>query len=355
MRMGPGWTVNDGTFEHQPLEKRRKKDVPYPSFVNHTFRSSNGLSTLQISRNAPISLCAMDVACDHIWKCLPQNVKREVTFAPPNGPDLWSLDEEARDNMYTRMRGQVYQDEATRRTYRYYVDIKTKPWLVWPVWVEDNWGKDWVLVCSYAEATAQNPNTYDRLIAYTVYDPRRNPEPRDDRKNDVLHERQKRIVSRLVDFLQRGGYDTSSATWYMGMSCPMPMRESTSGERCFHAVKELGGVISRWVWAGKQPYSTRKERRRNPFPDLSRWVNPYQQRVEMTGINAWVLMATFDYNARIAVECIPPNGKFVVRSDGVRRAVQPFDLCGPHQEPLLAETDYLLHDRPTWVKEEVGQ
>ncbi|KAI1074828.1 hypothetical protein F5B20DRAFT_422888 [Whalleya microplaca] len=341
IRLGPGWTLNDGTFAHQPLDKRRKVDVPYPSFVNHTFRSSNGLNSLQISRDAPITLCAMDVACDHIWKCLPQTVQTEVTFAPPNGPDLWGACTQTRDNMYTRMSDPVYLDEATRTTYRYYPDIKRKPWLVWPIWVEDAWGKDWVLISWYAESTGEKPDTYDRLIAYTVYDPRRSAEPRNDGKHDLLHDRQQRITGRLVDFLNRGGYDTSQAEWYLGMSCPMPLEDATSGERCFHAVKELGNVISNWVWAGKQRLSAKEGNARNPFPDLSRWVNPYQQRIEMAGINAWVLMASFDFNARIAVEAIQEK-RFDVTANGVKRQLQPYDLCGPYHEPLFAPTDYLI-------------
>jgi hypothetical protein len=78
------------------------------------------------------------------------------------------------------------------------------------------------------------------------------------------------------------------------------------------------------------------------FTSMRQWVNPFQQRVEMTGINAWVLMSTFDYNARIGVEAIQPNTLTEVAVDGKKKYLYPFDLAGPFREPPIAPYDYLL-------------
>lgn len=75
---------------------------------------------------------------------------------------------------------------------------------------------------------------------------------------------------------------------------------------------------------------------------MSQWVNPYQQRIEMTGICAWVLMATLDYNARISVEAILPNTRWDVAADGKKKYLYPYDLAGPFEEPPIASYDYLL-------------
>ncbi|KAL7620159.1 hypothetical protein AAE478_009152 [Parahypoxylon ruwenzoriense] len=337
LRMGPGWTLNDGTYEHVPQHKRRKRDVPYPSFINETYRSMVGLSSLQLSHDAPINLCAMDVASNHVWRCLPFVAKRIITMAPPNGPALWSTDKKARNEMYEKMAHPDYLDPATRTTYRFYADIKMKPWMIWPLWVEDAWGKDYVLVAWYAEARPESPNTYDRLRAFTIYDPRRNPTPDSNWKHGPLETRLKRIRSRLMHFLKEAKFDVSGAEYHQGECSPMPLDHYTSGERCFAAIKEVLGWICRNVIEGKAFHQLDR-----PFPRLSRWVNPYQNRVEMGGINAWVLMATFDFEARIAVECMEPGRRTEVVADGQRRLLKNYDLCGPYWEPPVAPEDYNL-------------
>lgn len=76
--------------------------------------------------------------------------------------------------------------------------------------------------------------------------------------------------------------------------------------------------------------------------NLSQWVNPFQQRVEMTGINAWLLMSTLDYNARIVVEALPVNTLTEVAADGDKKYLYNYDLAGPYEDPPLAAWDYML-------------
>ncbi|KAI1499000.1 hypothetical protein F5X99DRAFT_391367 [Biscogniauxia marginata] len=334
LRMGPGWTVNDGLFHHVPQNKRRKRDVPYPRYVNHSYRSMYGLSTLQIAADAPISLCAMDTACDHIWKCLPQEVRRRLIIPPPNGPALWGTDEAARNEMYEKMGLAVYLDSIGQR-YRFYEDLKRKQWVVWPIWVEDQWGMDYVTVCWYAEANPATPNVYDRLVGFTIIDPRRNPAAGLDGRHPVLDDRIQRIQSVLLGFLHRGGYDVNKTRRWDTLCSPMPLGEATSGERCFATVKQLCNNICDWFYEGMVNHTT-------GFTNLSQWVHPYQQRVEMTGINAWVLMATFDYNARVSVESILPNNRTMVTANGPKRMVVPYDLAAQFDDPPISSYDYLL-------------
>ncbi|KAI5857413.1 hypothetical protein GGS23DRAFT_348607 [Durotheca rogersii] len=335
LRLGPGWTLNDGTYEHVPENKRRRRDVPYPSFIDRSYRSMLGLNTLQLARDAPINLCAMDIATEHVWRCLPDMVKSIVRVAPPNGPALWSIDEKNRQAMYEEMARPAYLDKTTQTTFRFYADLKETPWVVWPLWVEDEWGKDYVLAAWYAEAKLEN--TYDRLRALTIYDPRRDPLPGPDGKHGLLEKRLERIRLRLLEFLRNGDFDVSQVKYYDGYCSPMALGEATSGERCFAAVKELLEDICRKTLDGSPVDSAPK-----PFPDMARWVHPYQFRIEMAGINAWVLMATFDFNARIAVECVMPDRRNEIVADGRRRILKPDDLAGRKPAPPLADKDYRI-------------
>ena len=356
IRMVDGWTMNDGTFEQQPMIKRRKIDVPYPHMVNHSFRAMSGLSGLQIAHNAPVSQSALDIACEHMWKCLHDDVRSLVRVAPPNGPTLWSGDKTEINRMYDRIAQPVYKYAKTGE-YLFYSQIKDRPWVVWPLWVEDDFGKDFVTVLLYSEkAGALNKTSvYNQLVRYTIIDPRRarygtkrpGAVDSDVLKCDFPHARTERIEGALRDFLERAGYDLTrvplvrttdgklSSPMTVTHCSPMPSGEYTSGERCFATVKELLERIVQWYLRGpeKQPEEV--------FRHLRPWVNPFQFRIEMTGINAWILMATLGYDARITVETIPPDDYEVI-VNGKRKHIETYDLAGPYDIPPLAPRDWLL-------------
>ncbi|OTA57404.1 hypothetical protein K449DRAFT_386303, partial [Hypoxylon sp. EC38] len=345
IRVGSGWTLNDGTFQHIPQSLRRRRDTPYPTYMGDTYRAMTGLSTLQLGHNAPIHPCAMDVATAHLWRCLPPAVKSQVKVVPPNGPELWSDDAEAVKAMQTRMQDPQHLDKETQSMFRTYVELKKKPWIIWPLWIEDRWGKDYALLVVYSDESTPNSKVYDRVRRFALYDPRRDPRVSLDSKHHEITERAQRIAKRVSTFLQDGGYimKNDSVKWQgVGLMSPMPLDETTSGERCFAAVKEILNWIVDIHISGRQYDPTF-----SLFPDLSKWVHPYQNRIEMAGINAWVLMATFDFNARIAVECTVPEEKTEVVADGKRRIIQPYDLAGPYDPPILAEADYNLRYKPS--------
>ncbi|RYO93755.1 hypothetical protein DL766_002994 [Monosporascus sp. MC13-8B] len=218
IRMGEGWTMSDQTYEQQPLKKRRKTDVPYPQLINHTFRSMNGLSTLQIAHNAPISLSALDVVCEHLWKALHSDVRAQICVPPPNGPSLWSGDQVDVNRMYEKMELPGYRNKESKE-YLFYRQIKSHPWVIWPLWVEDDFGKDYATVLLYSQESDQSkkPAVFDRPVQYTIIDPRRaskatkKPDaPADEpAKYGFPKARTDRLDKALKNFLNHAGYDLS--------------------------------------------------------------------------------------------------------------------------------------------------
>ncbi|KAI0440816.1 hypothetical protein F4803DRAFT_563534 [Xylaria telfairii] len=337
--MSHGWTITDGTWDPIPQDKRRKRDVPYPSYVNHTFRTRSALSSLQIARNAPILPPAMDIALDHLWKCMPGEVRRYLHITSPIGPDLWSADKATREAVHARMEKKIYHVPASKGSsntvYRLFADITKRPWVIMPIWVEDEWGSDWIIIVWFTQAT-DPVDHFNRVISYGIFDSRRSPEPDANGRHPPIQARQEAIRYGLHELWRIGGFTTDGVTIMEAFSSPMPLDEATSGERSFAIVKGLISQIIDW-YTGGLLFS-----RVSTIKSMPQWVNPYQQRVELTGINAWTLMASLDYNARITVEAVLPNMRTEVAADGEKRFIYNYDLAGPFHEPPIASYDYLL-------------
>ncbi|KAI1363314.1 hypothetical protein F5Y08DRAFT_245127 [Xylaria arbuscula] len=343
LRMSHGWTIYDGTFEPVPQDKRRKRDVPYPSYVMHAFRARAGLSSLQLSRDAPISMVAIDIATAHVFRCMPGLVRRFVYLCPPNGPALWSDDEHATERMYGLMENPDYFRPAfgaadpDAKEYKTFSDLKKRPWIIWPIYVEDRFGKDWVTVMWYSERNPDSDvNLFNQLVSYTVIDPRRSVEPDENGRHQPIASRIDRISGQLLRFLTKAGFETDNAEYEECLCAPMPLEEATSGERCFANIKDIFTQMTTWYDKGG------KFARAGVVDSLQKWVNPFQMRIEMTGINAFILMASLDFDARISVEAILPNTVTEVAADGVKKWVNNYDLAGPFHEPQLAANDFNL-------------
>ena len=245
LRMSHGWTIYDGTFDPMPQNKRKKRDVPYPSFVQHAFRARAGLSNLQLSRDAPISMAALDIATGHLFRCIPGLVRRYIYLAPPNGPALWGDDEKAVEIMYGRMEYTDYHRPAFpptskgEREYKLFTDLKKRPWIIWPLYVEDEFGKDYVTVMWFCERTSTDPQVFNRVISYAVIDPRRSEDAGNDGRHHLIEERIERIKAQLLRFWEKGGFKTEHVEYKEVLCSPMPLDEATSGERCFANVKDI--------------------------------------------------------------------------------------------------------------------
>ncbi|KAI1474179.1 hypothetical protein F4774DRAFT_401586 [Daldinia eschscholtzii] len=339
LRMASGWTVTDGTYPPVTEDRRTNRNVPYPSYIDEAYRATYGLSTLQLARDAPISLCAMDVATDHVLKCAPPFIRSEVNIYPPNGPALWSADESHQESIYEQT-----ERQKEKRGEDVYGEFKTKPWGLWPLWVEDQWGCDYVLLVWYADSSTTNPDFFNNVTMATIYDPRRDPVADAEGYHCPISQRRARLERQIRKFFVRAGFETDKLVFADGYCAPMPLDEATSGERCFASTKEiLDCLISYYQDAA----DGNTQDLSHGFWNLSQWVNPYQYRIEMAGINAWVLMATFDYNARITVECIEPDFKSDVVADGKHHIIKPFSLAGPYEAPEMATDDYLLRSKST--------
>ncbi|KAI2638423.1 hypothetical protein GGS21DRAFT_488507 [Xylaria nigripes] len=340
LRMGDSWTIHDGTFDPLPLNKRRKRDVPYPTFVDHAFNAMNALSALQLSHRAPVPLTALDIANDHLWKCMPRAARRYLHILAPNGPALWGDCEKSAKIMYEKMEREIYhinKDPNTQEMeYRGYFELKRRPWIIWPLWIEDEWGSDYVTVIWYSTASDEKGDRFDQVVAYAIIDPRRSSKADADERHHPITGRIERIRDRLFEHWRKAGMNAQNAK-VMDVRCsPMPFDEATSGERCFAVVKALSNQIIDWYIKGMNfcPKTT--------ITSMQQWVNPFQLRVELTGINAWVLMASLDYDARISVEAILPDTRTEVVADGNKKVLCNYDLAGPYDEPKLASWDYLL-------------
>ncbi|KAI0466261.1 hypothetical protein F4859DRAFT_331143 [Xylaria cf. heliscus] len=340
LRMSHGWTVTDGTFDPIPQDKRRKRDVPYPSYVQHTYRTRCALSSLQIARNAPIQPTALDTAFDHLWKCMPGEARRFLHISSPIGPVLWGDDEAAKDAMYQEMEKTKYhvpwKKGSNKKMYRFFADITKRPWVILPLWVEDQWGSDWIIVVWFSQPVSTEPDYFNQMTAYAIFDSRRSPTPDTSGRHPPIQERLERIRYRLYEFWGKAGFNLDDARIMEVFSSPMPLTEATSGERSFAIVKCLVNQIIDWFTSGMEfdPDTTIK--------NMPQWVNPFQQRVELTGINAWTLMASLDYNARISVEALLPNTRTEVAVDGKKKFIYNYDLAGPYNEPPIASYDYNL-------------
>lgn len=243
LRMSHGWTVGDGTFEPVPQDKRRRRDVPYPSFVSHSYRSRSALTSLQLSHDAPVSLCALDIASQHLWKCMPGEARRYLYISSPNGPALWGGNDESKTAaMYEKMDDKIYHlpVSGTGETdYRHYTDLKRRPWVIWPLWIEDEWGCDFVTVIWHSQHDADDADLFNQLVSYAIIDPRRSREPGENQRHQPIKDRLARIQGRLIDLWREAGFNVKNAKPLNVYCTPMPFTEATSGERCFAVIKEL--------------------------------------------------------------------------------------------------------------------
>ncbi|KAI6082302.1 hypothetical protein F4821DRAFT_247553 [Hypoxylon rubiginosum] len=295
----------------------------------------NALTSLQVSSEVPITLATMDITTNELWQYQCKAVQDKVFIPAPCGPELWSTNDEHVKEMYTRMAEDklAFNNEGE---YNLFAQFKGKPLILWPIWVEDRFGKDWVLIAWHAEESVASSGVYDWIKSYAIYDSRRIPDP------DGKGAEHWPVFERGLNIQRRLEHMFSVARFKLDDDCiakpgwcsPMAPDEVSSGERCFAAIKELLGIftqnaIKQENWEGYPE-----------FPRLSRWVFPYAVRVEMTGIAAWVLMATHQWNARIALECMEPNLGYQVVVDGDLRVFKPSAIFPSRPKPPFAAEDY---------------
>lgn len=174
---------------------------------------------------------------------MPGEVREYVHIASPNGPALWSANENDRRAMYKKMDDKIYHSPihngSGESEYTFYSDLKKQPWIIWPLWVEDEWGSDYVTVIWHSKATPEEIALFNQLVSYAIIDPRRSPNPDGNQRHLPISSRLERIRSLLFEFWEKAGFNLQNIRAMNVLCSPMSFNEATSGERCFAVVKAL--------------------------------------------------------------------------------------------------------------------
>ncbi|RYP09335.1 hypothetical protein DL764_001382 [Monosporascus ibericus] len=120
--------------------------------------------------------------------------------------------------MYEKMELPEYRNKESKK-YLFYTQMKPRPWVIWPLWVEDDFGKDYVTALLYSQPSDQSkkPAVLDQLVQYTIIDPRRasqatkrpNAPTGEPAKYDFPKPRTDRLDAALKKFLNHAEYDLS--------------------------------------------------------------------------------------------------------------------------------------------------
>ncbi|KAK8850909.1 hypothetical protein PGQ11_013388 [Apiospora arundinis] len=115
-------------------------------------QASNGLANLQLAQNIPVNHSAMEVVVNALWDHLPAAVQSTIFMSPPNGPDLWGGDDEAADAALREIEDVVQKRKASKDLAHWLRSISHLPSVIWPLWVEDEFGSHWVVLYWTSEA-----------------------------------------------------------------------------------------------------------------------------------------------------------------------------------------------------------
>ncbi|KAK6860710.1 hypothetical protein PG995_004346 [Apiospora arundinis] len=115
-------------------------------------QASNGLANLQLAHNIPVNHSAMEVVVNALWDHLPAAVQSTIFMSPPNGPDLWGSDDEAADAALREIEDVVQKSKASKDLAHWLRSISHLPSVIWPLWVEDEFGSHWVVLYWTSEA-----------------------------------------------------------------------------------------------------------------------------------------------------------------------------------------------------------
>ncbi|KAK7999383.1 hypothetical protein PG990_011983 [Apiospora arundinis] len=115
-------------------------------------QASNGLANLQLAHNIPVNHSAMEVVVNALWDHLPAAVQSTIFMSPPNGPDLWGSDDEAADAALREIEDVVQKRKASKDLAHWLQSISHLPSVIWPLWVEDEFGSHWVVLYWTSEA-----------------------------------------------------------------------------------------------------------------------------------------------------------------------------------------------------------
>lgn len=374
--MVDAWVFSDDTFGHAPYDERDPAHTPCPPNPLNVYqleRALNGLNSLQLAHDAPISPCALDTVFEVLLQAQPYAVRAACRMLPPNGPDLWGLDEQKAElvlgelalgpendgrnvEFFTRVafhdRDEARAARPKRGDPQNKGKGKAKPdddkpplyHVVWPILVADQYGEDWVTLIWTQKMSKDRDGRYAEIQEFHVVDPRL-----DSRMYAAnfqgFHDRRARILKRfesllanldatcVVTFapgclLEDENGSRLESYWY---SPEMPMSEHTTGERCY-------AVVKHWLWKLTHqlfPHADDDNAATQAPGAVLRFVNPYFERMAMAGICAWVVMGSVDFDARLTIESLPENHRFRILVNERESGLNVRELQGPAEEPRM--------------------
>ncbi|KAK8103496.1 uncharacterized protein PG998_010529 [Apiospora kogelbergensis] len=340
-----GPTENINLAEEERLEENRELHA----------RASNGLANLQLAHNVPVNHAAMDTVIDALWESMHPALKPIVWNPPANGPDLWSNDEAKAEATMKAIEDISKKRECNDDFHTWLCSISRMPVIIWPLWVEDEFGAHWVVVYWTSEQrdNPKNPTEERRYITdIRLLDPALDYAYYTGgfRTHDA---RRRRITQRLHRLLRlfRRVYaleDVCVLRWNArepGLLQPangllrgyhanfyLEAGDAATGERVYAVVKQLlAGILD----IARAPQYEEADR----YWELPHYrylgqlthVDPALARMEMAGICAWKCMQAQDFRARIAVRPLRGDDpKIPVEVDGETRYLAPDALRRPH-------------------------
>ncbi|KAK7961698.1 uncharacterized protein PG986_002523 [Apiospora aurea] len=288
-------------------------------------RASNGLANLQLSNSTRINKPTMDVVVETLKKSLPPDVRHQVYCAPAYGPDLWSNDpvkyDAARDHLAGLANGKIDGGNDFRIFLR---RISSAVHVVWPLWVEDEFGAHWVVLYWNTAISFRPQGMFAYIQELRLFDPALDYGYHTSGHRDN-YQRRERITNAFITFLnlfkrqwvlmaentQIGGLrwnhdrkgKMSENRLMHGFHATFKMDEGdhATGERCYSLIKQLlAGIVEQETALPADRYESHREH----LGKLT-YVDPYLARMEMAGICAWQSMEAKDFKARIGVEDLP--------------------------------------------------
>ncbi|KAI1857760.1 uncharacterized protein JN550_013096 [Neoarthrinium moseri] len=346
LEMTNAWILHDDTWAHIPYDYRTPENVPQPMKPQLLHQAHNGLSNLQLGHNHTICPVAMLWATRLLWsKMQPPEMAKDpqlsVFMMPPTGPEPWSQDRKIQNDFW-HAESDEYRAKAS-------VEICRGRIYIWPIFVVDDFGSDWVTLWWKQKEWSKEVAEADRhgcqgfVDCLAIIDPRLDSKWSSDAKPAAsrFKERRDRIRLTLHEYLDDYGVylgpEDSTLDKFIYIAS-MGDEENTSGERCYAAIKTL---LNRLAEAYAVANDTKNKSKSDNTAyhatiesELSQITNPQDRvispqliRMEMTGLLAWSCLSHFDYNARIAIEHLPPGVKIPFQSTGgVELEYTPTDI-----------------------------
>ncbi|KAK8017000.1 hypothetical protein PG993_015189 [Apiospora rasikravindrae] len=314
-------------------------------------RASNGLANLQLHSTTRINKSTMDVVVETLWRRLPLSVRPNVYCAPAYGPDLWSNVPEKHEAAIDHLRGLSTGKIDGGNDFRVFLKrISTAVHVIWPLWVEDEFGAHWVVLYWNTALKRMTQGWFSYIQEIRLFDPALDYGYHTSGHQENF-KRRERITYAFANFLSffrpiwaigdfgslrwiptaKGQKSENGLMHGFHASFKMDEGDHATGERCYSLIKQLlAGVVEAETARPIDYYEPHREH----LGKLTH-VDPYLARMEMAGICAWQSMEAKGFKARVTVADLPDalQTKFsALTHEGKKCYVKPEDLKSPERQ-----------------------